>query len=239
MTEPMHSLLHLISCNRHTVCMAVTDDEMRHIVVGCAKFVFFGVPMTDYLFLGNEPTLDFVNTEIVERGKRLDLLQNFEDLAAWFCKAGLAPSSDLRLLAAHGKDAKENDAAMQQARELRRTVRRSLEKIVETGQSPAALADFLQNLLREPRLTMDVRLAKSRIQTQTESRLEEPRDLTVAIARNAANFLARADYSAIRKCEGSGCILFFYDTSKNHTRRWCSMDLCGNRAKVAAFRQRN
>jgi len=60
----------------------------------------------------------------------------------------------------------------------------------------------------------------------------------VPVAHYAANFFATADYSAIRKCENPTCILFFYDTSKNHSRRWCSMELCGNRSKVAAFRER-
>jgi predicted RNA-binding Zn ribbon-like protein len=69
--------------------------------------------------------------------------------------------------------------------------------------------------------------------------LEKPEDLIVPVAHLAAEFLSSADYSAIRKCENPDCILFFYDTSKNHTRRWCSMGLCGNRAKVAAFRERN
>ena len=47
-----------------------------------------------------------------------------------------------------------------------------------------------------------------------------------------------SDLSLVRTCEGTGCILFFYDTTKSHTRRWCSMAGCGNRMKATLFYQR-
>ena len=58
------------------------------------------------------------------------------------------------------------------------------------------------------------------------------------IARAAADFLSSADLSLVRQCEGTGCILLFYDTTKSHTRRWCSMGACGNRAKAATHYRR-
>ena len=51
--------------------------------------------------------------------------------------------------------------------------------------------------------------------------------------------LSEGDPALLRKCQNPRCILYFYDTTKNHRRRWCSMAGCGNRAKVAAFYQRN
>ncbi|WP_422121526.1 CGNR zinc finger domain-containing protein [Providencia huaxiensis] len=42
----------------------------------------------------------------------------------------------------------------------------------------------------------------------------------------------------IRQCEASDCVLYFLDLTKSHRRRWCSMSTCGNRMKVAAFRER-
>lgn len=46
------------------------------------------------------------------------------------------------------------------------------------------------------------------------------------------------DFNLVRKCEDSDCVLWFVDKTKAHRRRWCSMALCGNRNKVASFRQR-
>lgn len=37
----------------------------------------------------------------------------------------------------------------------------------------------------------------------------------------------------IRRCAHPVCVLYFYDTSRNGTRRWCSMDGCGSRIKAS------
>jgi predicted RNA-binding Zn ribbon-like protein len=50
--------------------------------------------------------------------------------------------------------------------------------------------------------------------------------------------LVAGDFSLIRRCEHPECVLWFYDRTKAHKRRWCSMALCGNRHKVAQFRKR-
>ena len=64
----------------------------------------------------------------------------------------------------------------------------------------------------------------------------KPEDLFAPLAHSAATLFAEADRNRIRKC--GQCVLHFYDTSKKGTRRWCSMQLCGNRAKVAAYAAR-
>lgn len=62
--------------------------------------------------------------------------------------------------------------------------------------------------------------------------------LLAAIARSGAELLTEGAESRIRKCANPECGLFFYDASRTHKRRWCSMALCGNRSKVAAFAKR-
>lgn len=58
------------------------------------------------------------------------------------------------------------------------------------------------------------------------------------LAEAAAKLLAEGDFSLIRRCENDECVLWFYDRTRSHRRRWCSMETCGNRHKVAAFRTR-
>jgi predicted RNA-binding Zn ribbon-like protein len=60
----------------------------------------------------------------------------------------------------------------------------------------------------------------------------------VPIAESAAWLLEHGDPALVRRCGGPDCVLFFYDTSKNHSRRWCSMDACGGRAKAGAYYRR-
>ncbi|HTZ33466.1 MAG TPA: CGNR zinc finger domain-containing protein [Methylomirabilota bacterium] len=62
--------------------------------------------------------------------------------------------------------------------------------------------------------------------------------LLAAIARSAAELLVEGPRVPIRRCANPDCRLFFYDDSRTHRRRWCSMAVCGNRHKVAAFLKR-
>lgn len=63
--------------------------------------------------------------------------------------------------------------------------------------------------------------------------------LLAAIARSAAELLVEGPRAPIRRCANPSCRLFFYDDSRTHRRRWCSMAVCGNRHKVAAFLHRH
>ncbi len=64
------------------------------------------------------------------------------------------------------------------------------------------------------------------------------RALLASVAREAALLLGGPDGERIRQCQGPTCAILFLDTSRKGDRRWCSMGACGNRAKVAAFRER-
>jgi predicted RNA-binding Zn ribbon-like protein len=194
--------------------------------------------MSKFLFIANDLSLDFVNTEIISAHVRTDLLQGFEDLTGWCEQAQLGSGAEMQGLAKTWAGTSEGQAALQACRALRSVLRAAAEGVARTRRVPGRLADVLGKELQYPRLATNVVQSQGRLQTKPHWILEKPRDLVVPLAHYAASFFAAADYSAVRKCENPECILFFYDTSKNHTRRWCSMQMCGNRAKVAAFRER-
>jgi predicted RNA-binding Zn ribbon-like protein len=194
--------------------------------------------MRTFLFIANDPSLDFVNTEVILAGVRTDLLQSFGDLTQWFEQANLASAAEMQRLAKAWTETSEARATVQAARALRGVLRNALERVAGIGRIPSDLASVLGKELQHPRLATEVVQSPGRLRTKPRWILERPRDLLVPVAHYAANFFATADYPAIRKCENPKCILWFYDSSKNHSRRWCSMELCGNRAKVAAFRER-
>jgi predicted RNA-binding Zn ribbon-like protein len=58
------------------------------------------------------------------------------------------------------------------------------------------------------------------------------------VSRSAADLLTEGPLSTIRVCEGRGCGWLFLDTSRNRTRRWCDMKICGNRAKARRHHER-
>lgn len=194
--------------------------------------------MPNFLFVGNEPTLDLVNTEVILGGVRTDLLQSFGDLTHWFEQANLASAAEMQRLAKAWRDTREARDALQEVRALRSVLRQAVERIAKTGRLPGELAGVLGKELQHARLATEVIESQGKLRTKPRWILEKPGDLLVPLAHYAANFFATANYSYIRKCEDPKCILWFYDTSKNHSRRWCSMELCGNRAKATAFRAR-
>ena len=194
--------------------------------------------MRTFLFIANDPSLDFVNTEVILAGVRTDLLQSFGDLTQWFEQANLASAAEMQRLVKVWTDTPEARATLQEARALRGVLRQAVERVAKTGRLTGDLADVLGKELQNPRLATEVVKSQGRLSTKLRWILEKPRDLLVPPAHYAANFFATADYPSIRKCEDPKCILWFHDTSKNRSRRWCSMELCGNRAKAAAFRER-
>jgi len=62
--------------------------------------------------------------------------------------------------------------------------------------------------------------------------------LLAAVARSGAELIAEGPADKLKMCGNPQCLMFFYDDSPTHRRRWCSMALCGNRSKVAAFARR-
>src|SRR5205823_2097459 len=58
------------------------------------------------------------------------------------------------------------------------------------------------------------------------------------VARSAADLLTEGPLAAMRRCEGRGCGWLFLDTSRNRTRRWCDMRICGNHAKARRHHER-
>jgi predicted RNA-binding Zn ribbon-like protein len=68
--------------------------------------------------------------------------------------------------------------------------------------------------------------------------IHAPSQLLGPVAEAASNLLCYGNPAYVKKCENPACVLYFYDGTKNHSRRWCSMKACGNRTKVASFYQR-
>ncbi len=68
---------------------------------------------------------------------------------------------------------------------------------------------------------------------------EAPVDAALGpIALAAVKLFTEGDFGRIKECGGHACGWLFYDTSKNNRRRWCEMEVCGNRAKQKRFAAR-
>ena len=180
------------------------------------------------LFLGGHPALDFLNTRMrVDQGI-VDLLESDADVLAWLKQAGL-PSP------AAGVKARPR-SLLRSAQRLREGIRSLVEKR-KAGRrgDPSILNSFLA---AGPSCRRLVWKAPRSLRIDTVRRQDTPASILAPVAEAAADLLTTADFNLIKRCEGETCVLWFSDQTKSHKRRWCSMETCGNRRKVAAYRKR-
>jgi predicted RNA-binding Zn ribbon-like protein len=73
---------------------------------------------------------------------------------------------------------------------------------------------------------------------QVVRRWRSAESLLLPIAEALARFVCEEDFTRVKACEGQNCTLVFADHTRAQARRWCSMAVCGNRAKQIAHRHR-
>lgn len=184
-------------------------------------------PAEPYL-LGDHPALDLLNTEAQVDGHAFDFWNSGEDVLKWLERCGFVQQSiDV---------SPDSPGFLAAARELRAVARELIERR-KHGQhaNPERLNRFLHNFQSYPSLEWqdadNVRLVRRQAK-------QTPGQLLGAVAEAIATLLAEGDFRLVRQCEHPECVMWFYDRTKSHRRRWCSMTLCGNRHKVAEFRKR-
>jgi len=189
-----------------------------------------------FLFVGNHLTLDFLNTRPVDNGEPQELLPDFNALLRWFRAAALANGSGLARLEQQWAGSARARRTLDEIRRLREALRKQVLAWECGGRVRHATIEKLNTLLTaHPMLAKLVETDRGpRIDLSFEVR--QPEDLFAPLVRSAARLFTEADRSRVRKC--GQCVLHFLDTSKKGTRRWCSMQLCGNRLKVAAYARR-
>jgi predicted RNA-binding Zn ribbon-like protein len=190
-----------------------------------------------FIFVGNLPCIDFVNTEPIIQGERVDLLTGFDELVNWL-EASEAIMKGSARRAKRWSGSSEGETVFRQAIRLRETLRDAVERL-SAGKlvSPETVKVVNRILASRPVYRQLLQEGRGYI-TRLEPVSEVPLHLLVPVAESAAWLLEHGDRSLVRQCENPECVLFFYDTTKNKTRRWCSMDGCGSRAKAMAYYRR-
>ncbi|MFO0705313.1 MAG: CGNR zinc finger domain-containing protein [Nitrospira sp.] len=190
-----------------------------------------------FLFIGNHLALDFINTEMIVKGKRTDLLRDVGDLLAWLVEADVFTPAEVQLIQA-ALTHEEGAMWLQRAKILRSDLRTLAEGLATHKPIPeSAIKSVNSSLSQRPGYRQVVK-TKEGFEQHFHAIVDTHKGLMAPIAEAASNLLCDARPTLIKKCANDACILYFYDSSKNHTRTWCSMQLCGNRMKVAAFLER-
>lgn len=188
-----------------------------------------------FLFVGNHPCLDLINTEMIIEGLRTDLLEKPADLIDWLLSAKLLGTDEGRRLELEGVEA-EN--LLNETKAFRAVLREMAERIVAGKTVPRPTIEAINRLLSQHHGYSQLLRTNGRFERRFHSSTQGPSRLLALLADTASDLLCAADHTLVKKCRNTACILYFYDTTKNHARQWCSMQLCGNRIKVAAHYRR-
>jgi predicted RNA-binding Zn ribbon-like protein len=184
-------------------------------------------------YTGGNLCLDFTNTLSGRRARPRERLTSYQDLVAWGRQAGVLTDADALLLeriaAEHPRDATRMFA---EAVALREALYRILSSVVEGAPPGQDELAFLNAALSR---AMDrLRVARGAggfgwawaTEEETLDRMLWP------VIRSAADLLVSGEAQRVRRCASESCDWLFLDTSRNHSRRWCDMSGCGNRAKA-------
>ena len=190
------------------------------------------------LFLGSHPAVDFLNTRLAPQGEWVELIGDGDAFAEWLVAARLLDASAaLRLRRKFNASALDLIAA--RARKLREWARDWLGRWrQEPGADYGNELRRLNGLLSLGSYQPEVSVAEGGWQFVQRPRLETADDLIALVAASLASLLVNEEPALLKHCAGAGCTLWFLDRTKAHRRLFCSADACGNRAKVAAFRER-
>jgi predicted RNA-binding Zn ribbon-like protein len=189
-----------------------------------------------FLFVGNQLALDFINTRPVQNGEPLELLPDFEAFLRWFQAADLLTARGVVSLQERWGGSDRAQRTLEAAWELREKLRKEV-LAWELGVAVRrATVEELNRLMVDHPMRTRLKATQNGLSKEPWFDPQQPEDLFAPLADSAAELFAEASRDRVRKC--GQCVLHFHDTSKKGTRRWCSMRLCGNRLKVAAYAAR-
>lgn len=188
---------------------------------------------SDFFWLSGALWLDFVNTEAILSAGRTDLLGDFGALCDWLVASELVDEAAHANLLARADEWKS--AALEEARRLRANLRVLCEK-ANAGEDLAAGVAVVNEFLSHPALLESLEVSTMTVRRTWQ--IEKPLQIVQGVASATLESLAKGELRFLKPCAHPDCILWFLDTSKNRSRRWCSMETCGNRHKVARHYER-
>jgi predicted RNA-binding Zn ribbon-like protein len=189
-----------------------------------------------FLFVANRPILDFLNTKPVLAEGPTELLPDAHALERWFIASGMVTSAKTKALLRSWRNSRPAEAFLRDLIAFRERLRSAVTRI-EAGSLPpdSFLSEVNSLLLQYPRHTA-LHKRDGGIARETHFDPRKPSDFWEPIIDATADLLSETETSRLRQCES--CVVHFFDTSKKGSRRWCSMNICGNKVKVAAYQQR-
>jgi predicted RNA-binding Zn ribbon-like protein len=209
-------------------------------------------PLPPALFVAGLRGIDFLNSLAIPVDTVVDWIGDGKSYLDWMRQAGLLTPNDISIIKANFS-VEELDHVSQRARELREWFRDFVKSHKGKPLSPKALHllkplndllgldQIFWSIVPGPGTPQDKSDGPSPLifRLRPQRRWRTPESLLAPVAEEIAKVVCFADFSCVKACLGKGCILSFYDETRRRQRRWCSMAICGNRAKQEAYRKRS
>jgi len=196
---------------------------------------------------GGHPVLDFVNTldHRFRDEPPVELLPDYKALLSFARQSELLDAGQVRVLRTSVKS-QAAAKALNAARELREALATVLYGNLEHRPPPASAIRTLERQFLAAEQHRELRWQEAATgdrgpeMTWQWAGAQKEAEFPVWILAGLARQLMLSDaMQRVSACEADPCRWLFLDTSKNHTRRWCNMKICGNRMKARRFQARH
>ena len=191
-----------------------------------------------FVFIGGLPCLDFLNTALLGKPAGVETLRDFDDFLVWLSEAQVIGARDRRRVSRRWECEPQFGRSLARVLVLRRMLLAMAEGIRVHRAVPRSTIATIKDALARMAGDWDLTATRTGFVLKFRLRFDYPDQLLGPIAQSACDLLCNRDWSRLKRCANPACGLYFYDSTRNRHRRWCSMRTCGNRMKVAAYRAR-
>jgi predicted RNA-binding Zn ribbon-like protein len=187
-------------------------------------------------FLADLLCLDFVNSKQKLKHAETDFIPDFPHLLQFLLEAGMITAitqTDLQ----NNWNLQQQKKVISAAHSFREILRKFFTDLVDQKEMSVVPSEINEILSFQSGYSSIVKSIKG-YELKMHPDFTLPEHLLIPIAESAAWMICNGDWKLVKTCSNPECGLFFYDRTKNHRRRWCSMQTCGNRNKVGAYLKR-
>ena len=193
-------------------------------------------------FLGDDPAMDFLNTTAAPQGSLIEYIGDGHAYVNWLVTAKLVSNADAKQVFA-SYSTKQLDEVANEARLLREWFRGCLGIVHKGGAALPARSskewlNRLNALLAKQSGYKHLEAGSKGWQLVERQRFDRAEQLLTPVVESICRIFVGPDLTQIKRCASPDCTLWFHDRTKAHSRVYCSPAMCGNRAKVAAYRAR-
>ncbi|MET9123426.1 CGNR zinc finger domain-containing protein [Streptomyces sp. NPDC004528] len=188
--------------------------------------------------LAGHPALELLNTRAtLTPGVVTDLIGDGARYIDWLLTMELVAADDVEALRARF-DEQDVERAAETARELRTRLLPVVDAWISGVPMDDGMAAYLNGILRTGGTYREVTRTEAGLAVRERAIWSDWKSLVAPVAADVAGLLIGGNADLVHQCAGETCDLWFYDRTKSHRRKWCSMSTCGNRTKVRAHRAR-